>query len=67
MKIGGREVPLPAIVGAAATFTVWVIAMATHPAARYAGPLWLLIGLVIFVSGAPFARGEGLLEHVESA
>ena len=65
VKIGGREVPLPAIVGAAATFTVWVIAMATHPAARYAGPLWLLIGLVIFVSGR-LARGEGLLEHVEA-
>jgi APA family basic amino acid/polyamine antiporter len=65
VTIRGREVPLPAIVGAAATFAVWLIAMATHPAARYAGPLWLLIGLVIFVSGR-LVRGEGMLEHVEA-
>src|SRR6476659_5142453 len=50
VTIRGSEIPLPAIVGAAATFAIWVIAMATHPAARYAGPLWLLVGLVIFVS-----------------
>jgi nucleotide-binding universal stress UspA family protein len=58
-------VPLPAIVGAAATFAVWVVAMATHPAARYAGPLWLLAGAVIFVSGR-ISRGEGLMERVEA-
>ena len=55
----------PAIVGAVATFAIWVIAMATHPAARYAGPLWLLVGLVIFVS-VRLSRGEGLLERVEA-
>ena len=38
VTIRGREIPLPAIVGAVATFAIWVIAMATHPAARYAGP-----------------------------
>jgi len=52
-------------VGAVATFAVWVVAMATHPAARYAGPLWLLAGLVIFVS-VRLSRGEGLLERVEA-
>jgi APA family basic amino acid/polyamine antiporter len=65
VTIRGREVPLPAIVGAAATFAVWVVAMATHPAARYAGPLWLLAGAVIFVSGR-ISRGEGLMERVEA-
>jgi APA family basic amino acid/polyamine antiporter len=65
LRIGGSEVPLPAIVGSAATLAVWVIAMATHPAARYAGPLWLLAGLVIYVSGR-ISRGEGLLERVEA-
>ena len=41
VTIRGSEIPLPAIVGAIATFAIWVIAIATHPAARYAGPLWL--------------------------
>jgi basic amino acid/polyamine antiporter, APA family len=63
VSIRGREVPLPAIVGGILTFAVWVVAMATHPAARYAGPLWLLAGAVIFVSGR-ISRGEGLMEHV---
>jgi nucleotide-binding universal stress UspA family protein len=65
VTIRGSEIPLPAIVGAVATFAIWVIAMATHPAARYAGPLWLLVGLVIFVS-VRLSRGEGLLERVEA-
>ena len=36
--IRGAEIPLPAIVGAIGTFAVWILALATHPAARYAGP-----------------------------
>ncbi|MGZ4291373.1 MAG: amino acid permease [Gaiellaceae bacterium] len=63
VTIRGREVPLPAIVGSLATFAVWVDAMVTHPAARYAGPLWLLAGLIVFVGGR-IARGEGLMERV---
>ena len=40
-RSGGAEIPLPAIVGALLTFAVWVLAIATHPGARYAGPVWL--------------------------
>jgi basic amino acid/polyamine antiporter, APA family len=40
-----------------------VIALATHPAARYAGPVWLALGLVVFVA-VRFAHGEGLMEKV---
>ncbi|HEY0417849.1 MAG TPA: universal stress protein [Gaiellaceae bacterium] len=65
VTIRGREIPLPAIVGSVLTFAVWIIAMATHPAARYAGPLWLLAGVIVYVSGR-IARGEGLLERVEA-
>jgi nucleotide-binding universal stress UspA family protein len=56
---------LPAIVGAVATFVIWIDAIATHPGARYAGPLWLVAGVVVFVGGR-VARGEGLLERVEA-
>src|SRR5919197_434145 len=65
VNVRGTEVPIPSVVGAIATFAVWIVAMATHPAARYAGPAWLAAGLVIsfFVRRE---RGAGLLEHVVS-
>jgi APA family basic amino acid/polyamine antiporter len=61
--IRGAEVPVPAIVGSIATFSVWVLAMITHPGARYAGPAWLAVGLVVFVA-VRHAHGEGLMERV---
>jgi basic amino acid/polyamine antiporter, APA family len=63
ITIRGVRVPLPAIVGSIATFAVWIVAMATHPAARYAGPVWLVVGLAVFV-GVRVMRGEGLMEKV---
>ena len=65
IAIRGVELPLPAIVGAIATFVVWIVALATHPAARYAGPIWLALGLVVFVS-VRLSHGEGLLERVRA-
>ena len=47
--VRGVPVPVPAIVGAALTFGIWVLAMVTHPGARYAGPAWLAVGLVVFL------------------
>src|SRR5439155_7020203 len=61
-----RGVPVPSAVGAVLTFAVWVIAIATHSGARYAGPTWLGLGLVIYVVVRK-SRGEGLLERVLSA
>jgi nucleotide-binding universal stress UspA family protein len=48
------------VVGAALTFAVWIVAIATHPGARYAGPAWLAAGLVMYgvlrsVHGDPLA------------
>ena len=65
VRIGRADIPLPAIVGSIATFAIWVLALATHPAARYAGPAWLAVGLVVFVA-VRLRRGEGLMERVES-
>src|SRR4029077_7819924 len=36
VSIFGAEIPLPPVLGAVLTFSVWVVAMATHPGARYA-------------------------------
>ena len=65
VRIRGVEVPLPAIVGAAATFAIWVIALATHPGARYGGPAWLAAGAIVYLL-VRRGRGEGLLEHVSA-
>jgi APA family basic amino acid/polyamine antiporter len=65
VRIRSHDLPLPAIVGAVATFAIWIVALATHPAARYAGPAWLAVGLVIFVA-VRRSHGEGLMEKVEA-
>jgi APA family basic amino acid/polyamine antiporter len=64
-RIGGHALPLPTILGLAATLAVFVIAMVTHAGARYAGPCWLAGGLVVYWL-VRRSRGEGLLEHVPS-
>jgi APA family basic amino acid/polyamine antiporter len=63
IRIRGADIPLPAVVGAVATSVIFVIALATHPAARYAGPVWLACGLVVFVA-VRRSHGEGLMEKV---
>jgi APA family basic amino acid/polyamine antiporter len=65
VRIRGVEIPLPAIVGSIGTFAIWLVALSTHPGARYAGPAWLAIGLVVFVV-VRHVHGEGLLERVTS-
>jgi basic amino acid/polyamine antiporter, APA family len=60
------RVPLPSVVGAVLTFAAWIVALATHEGARYAGPAWLVVGLVIYVVVRK-GRGEGLRQRVVSA
>jgi nucleotide-binding universal stress UspA family protein len=51
--------------GAPLAIAVWIVAMVTHPAARFAGPAWLLAGAAIYFFVRRRERA-GLL-HVESA
>jgi nucleotide-binding universal stress UspA family protein len=60
------RVPIPSVVGALLTFSVWLIAIATHVGARLAGPAWLGLGLIVYIVVRK-SRGEGLLERVVSA
>jgi APA family basic amino acid/polyamine antiporter len=60
------RIPLPSLIGASLTSAVWIIAIATHEGARYAGPAWLAAGLVVYVVVRK-SRGEGLTERVVSA
>ncbi len=64
LRIRGVLVPLPALIGAPITVGVWVLAMVTHPGARYAGPAWLLIGLVVYVV-VRRRRDLGVLDDIE--
>ena len=63
VRLAGSDVPLPAVVGFAVAVAVWILALVTHPGARYAGPVWLVLGLVVY---AVVRRREqhGLLEEV---
>jgi APA family basic amino acid/polyamine antiporter len=65
IRVRGAEIPLPAVVGALGTFAIWILALVTHPAARYAGPAWLAIGVVVFIA-VRNAHGEGLMERVKA-
>jgi APA family basic amino acid/polyamine antiporter len=60
------RVPLPTVLGAALTTAVFVAAMITHGGARYGGPIWLALGVGVYVA-VRRGRGAGLLEHVVSA
>jgi nucleotide-binding universal stress UspA family protein len=63
VRIKGGDVPIPTLIGIAATTAVFVAAMATHIGARYAGPVWLLVGVVVYLL-VRLRSGTGLLEHV---
>jgi APA family basic amino acid/polyamine antiporter len=63
VRYGRADIPIPAVVGSILTFTIWIVAMATHPGARYAGPAWLAVGLVVFVL-VRRAHGERLTARV---
>ena len=63
VTIRGHRLPVAALVGAPLTFAIWVLSMLTHAGARYAGPVWLAVGLLVFVV-VRRKRRRGLLEHV---
>ena len=66
IRVGTTSIPLPAVVGLLLAAAIWVLALATHPGARYAGPAWLAVGLLVY--GVVRRRGRhGLLEHVDAA
>ena len=66
VSVGRKEIPVPAVVGSVLTFAIWCVAIATHPGARYVGPAWLAVGLVVYVI-VRRAHGEGLTERVVAA
>src|SRR5438270_722878 len=66
VPLAWRGIPLPSAIGALATGAIFVDAMITHRGARYGGPAWLVLGLVVYLA-VRRDRGAGLLEPVRSA
>jgi APA family basic amino acid/polyamine antiporter len=64
IRIRSADVPIPTVLGALATTAIFVAAMVTHIGARYGGPIWLAVGVVVYLM-VRRGRGTGLLEHVE--
>jgi basic amino acid/polyamine antiporter, APA family len=49
IRICGREIPITAVLGLAATFMVWIIIIVTQPFSRWFGIGWMIIGLLIYL------------------
>jgi APA family basic amino acid/polyamine antiporter len=46
----GGSVPLPALLGAVASFAAWVSVIVLHEGARAVGGIWMLAGLVLYTT-----------------
>jgi APA family basic amino acid/polyamine antiporter len=66
VTLRGVQVPVAALVGAPLTLALWIVALATHDAARIVGPLWVLLGVVVYIS-VRTAGHEPVLGHVTPA
>jgi APA family basic amino acid/polyamine antiporter len=49
VRVRGVLVPLPALIGAPLTFVIWIASLSTHHGALVAGPVWVVLGLAIYV------------------
>ena len=49
IRVRDRELPITAILGLAATFTIWVIMLITQPFSRWAGFAWMILGLIVYL------------------
>ena len=48
IRIKGREMPISAILGLAATAIIWIIILITQPYSRWVGISWMVAGLIIY-------------------
>jgi APA family basic amino acid/polyamine antiporter len=65
VTIGGRRVPLPAIVAAVLTAGAWLSVVAFHDEARWIGGGWMVLGLVAYVVYRKGFVGTTLTQAVE--
>ena len=66
ISVRGRLLPVPTLIAVPVTAVLWIAALATHAGARVAGPIWLALGLVVYVVVRKRER-EGVFARVEPA
>ncbi len=62
----GVSIPVVPVIGAVLTAVLWVTSLATHGGALIAGPVWLAIGVVVYLVSRR-AGGESLLGRATPA
>jgi len=48
IRVRGRELPITAILGLAATSIIWIVVVVTQPYSRWVGITWMVIGWIIY-------------------
>lgn len=62
----GASIPVVSVIGAVLTLVLWVASLATHGGARIAGPVWLVLGIGVYLLSRR-AGGETLLGRATPA
>jgi len=65
IRVRGAPVPVAALAGAPLTFAVWITALLTHSGARIAGPVWLVLGGIVFLL-VRRSHGQRLTQRVQA-
>jgi len=65
VRIGGHELPVPAMVGALITGLAWLSVFAFHHTAVWVGGGWMLFGLVFYVIYRRYVEGTPLTKRVQ--
>lgn len=65
VRFGSSDVPVLALVGLAMSWALWVLVLGTHRAGRILPPIWLAVGLLVFV-GMRRLQGQPLRKRMET-
>jgi len=49
IRVKGRDIPVSALIGLLATFSIWVLLLVNQPYSRWIGLGWMFLGLVIYL------------------
>jgi APA family basic amino acid/polyamine antiporter len=63
VRVGGGELPIPAVLGALVSAAAWIGVMVTHAGARYVGLGWMAGGLLLYVIYRT-TQGKSLTQRV---
>jgi APA family basic amino acid/polyamine antiporter len=65
VRFGSSSIPVLALLGLAMSWALWVLDLGTHRAGRILPPIWLALGLLVFV-GMRRLQSQPLLKRIET-